>query len=245
MVIFLILYVAGYSSQTNIDAGIKKTDALYQEYLKTEKQQPLREAAAILDELNASFPDKYSIAWRRARAYYNLGDDAKLTSEKLKMFEQALEASKKAVELNPDGVECHYWLGVSSGGYGEVKGMFKALSLIGTIRKEMDAAIKIDPSYENGGAYLVLGRLDYELPGVLGGSNKRAIQRYEEGLKVSPSNLLMKVYLAESYIDADRKEDARKILDSVLLKNPGPNPDPDLRDAQREARKIMLKHFKS
>jgi len=105
----------------------------------------------------------------------------------------------------------------------------------------METVIKINPAYQNGGAYLVLGRMDFELPGLMGGSNKRAIQEYEQGLKVAPSNQLIKAYLAESYIDAGRKEEARKLLIEVL--NGSGEEAPETRDARKEARKLYDKHF--
>jgi len=109
------------------------------------------------------------------------------------------------------------------------------------IRAEMEAVIRINPGYQNGGAYLVLGRMDYELPGVMGGSSKRAIQEYEQGLKVAPSNALMKVYLAESYIDAGRKDEARNLLNQVL--NNSGDQSPEMRDARKQGRKLYDKNF--
>jgi hypothetical protein len=224
------------------DGKLQQADALYNRYRQTDDQAPLKEAATLLDGLQQAEPDNYDVLWRRSRVYYSLGDDAKANSEKLRLFDQAIQSAKHATEVKPGGVEGHYWLGVGDGGYGEAKGMFKALSMTKNIRTEMEAVIRIDPAYENGGAYLVLGRMDFELPGVMGGSKKRAIQEYEDGLRVAPSNPLMKVYLAESYIGADRKPEAKNLLDQVLAAPASPAT-PEMRDAKREARKLYDKHF--
>jgi tetratricopeptide (TPR) repeat protein len=220
---------------------LKQADSQYKQFESTENQEPLKQAVAILDGLSQSEANNYEVAWRRARAYYSLGDDAKANSEKLRLFDQAIQSGKHAVELKPDGVEGHYWLGVSDGEYGQAKGMFKALSMTKNIRSEMEAVIRINPAYQNGGAYLVLGRMDFELPGLMGGSSKRAIQEYEQGLKVAPSNALMKVYLAESYIDAGRKDEARNLLNQVL--NDSSDQSPEMRDARKQGRKLYDKHF--
>jgi len=228
-------------AQAPVSEKLKLVDSLYKQYESTEKQDLLRQGTAILDGLAQTDPNNYEVAWRRARAYYSLGDDAKGNSEKLRLFDLAIQSSKHAVELKSDGVEGHYWLGVSYGEYGQAKGMFKALSMTKNIRAEMETVIKINPAYQNGGAYLVLGRMDYELPGVIGGSKKKAIQEYEQGLKVAPSNLLMKVYLAEAYIDAERKDEARTLLNEVL--NRGGEQTPEIRDARKEAKKLYDKNF--
>jgi hypothetical protein len=235
------MLVAAISYAQGGDGKLQQADALYRKYKQSDNVASVKEAIAVLDELQQASPDSYDVLWRRARAYYGAGDDTKQNSEKLRLFDQAMQSGKKAVAVKPDGVEGHYWLGVGSGGYGEARGMFKAMSLVGNIRKEMETVIKLDPSYENGGGYLVLGRLDYELPGIMGGSKKRAIQSYEQGLKVAPSNLLMKVYLAESYIDADRKSEAKSLLDDVLSSS---GSGADYNDAKRQAQKVLSKHFR-
>jgi tetratricopeptide (TPR) repeat protein len=227
--------------QGAISEKLKQADSLYKQYESTENQEPLKRAVAILDELSQTDSANYDVAWRRARAYYSLGDDARANSEKLRLFDQAIQSGKHAVDLKSDGVEGHYWLGVSDGEYGQAKGMFKALSMTKNIRSEMEAVIRINSAYQNGGAYLVLGRMDYELPGIAGGSSKRAIQEYEQGLKVAPNNPLMKVYLAESYIDAGRKDEARNLLKQVL--NDTSDQTPEMRDARKQGRKLYDKHF--
>ncbi|HKV37642.1 MAG TPA: TRAP transporter TatT component family protein [Blastocatellia bacterium] len=238
---FLLLAV-GFSLQTPNGAKFQQSDSLYEQYRKTESMAVLKQVVTVLDGLAAADPNDYGAAWRRARAYYSLGDDTKPNSEKLKLFSQAIDSATHAVALRADGVEGHYWLALADGEYGEAKGMFKALSLTGPIRREMQTVIRINPAYENGGAYLVLGKMDYELPGVMGGSTKRAIQEYQDGLKVAPANPLLKVYLAESYIGSGRKEEGRTLLDQVLGEHPS-DPSPDLKDAQEEARKLYKKNF--
>ena len=225
------------------DDKLSRSDALFAESDTTEKIETLRSAAALLDELEKAEPASYDVRWRRARAYQALGDAAPKDAEKLELFDRAIESGKKAIELRSDRVEGHYWLGVSYGGYGEAKGMLKALSMIDDIRREMNAVIKIDPKYEDASAYLVLGRIDFELPGLFGGNDKRAIEEYEQGLKLAPSNAVMKLYLADSYLDAGRKDEAKKLLEDLMALKADEHSPRDVRRAQREAKKSFEKHF--
>src|SRR5215469_2471369 len=119
--------------QAPVSERLRQADSLYKHYESTENQEPLRQAVTILDALNKSDPANYDAAWRRARAYYSLGDDAKGNSEKLRLFDQAIQSARHAVEIKPDGVEGHYWLGVSDGEYGQAKGMLKAYSMTKSI----------------------------------------------------------------------------------------------------------------
>ena len=230
-------------SSASDEKPIEQADALFAEYDTSEKLDALRRAASLLDELERSAPDDYAVRWRRARAYQSLGEAAKKSSEKLDLFDRAIASGKKAIELAPTRVEGHYWLGVSYGGYGEAKGMLKALSMIDDIRKEMNEVIRIDPKYEDASAYLVLGRIDFELPGLFGGNDKRAIEEYEQGLKLAPSNTMLKLYLAESYYDAGRKDEAKKLFEELVALKTDEHSPRDVKQAQREAQKDLDKHF--
>src|SRR5436853_7463988 len=94
-----------------------------------------------------------------------------------------------------------------------MKGALQSLNMVKTIRKEFEAALLINPSYENGAIYSALGQIDLNLPKLLGGSDKRGIERLEAGLKVGPDNAELAVTFAVVYGRKVRKEDARKQLD--------------------------------
>jgi tetratricopeptide (TPR) repeat protein len=219
-----------------IEDKLQQADSLYQKYKQSEDIAAIKEAVAALDEIQQANPDVYAVLWRRSRAYYGLGDDTEQNSEKLKLFNQAIQSARQAIAVNPGGVEGHYWLGVTLGGYGEAQGMFKAVSLVGSIRKEIETVIRLDPSYESAGGYLVLGRMDFELPPILGGSKKRSIREYEQGLKIAPSNPIIKIYLAESYIDADRRPEAKALLEDVLS---AAGSGAEYNDAKRHAQELI------
>lgn len=238
---------AGGSSSPGLIAAengkLERVDALVREFDESEKPESLRAASALLDELAQSAPPDYGLHWRRARIDQILGVIASDDDEKLSLFDRAIQSGKAAVKSKPDGVEGHYWLGTSYGCYGEVKGMLKALSMIDDIRDEMQAVIKIDAKYDDAGAYLVLGKIDFELPGWLGGSSKRAIEEYEQGLKLAPSNALMKLYLSDSYYDAGRRDEAKKLLEEIIALKLDLHSTRDARRAQREAKKSFEKRF--
>ncbi len=116
----------------------------------------------------------------------------------------------------PTRAEGHFWLGVNYGSYGEAKGVLKSLSLVGPIKAEMGAVLRIDPGYENGGANRVLGRVYYKLPGFVGGSNKKSLLNLLRSKELGPKDGLTRIYLAETYLALDEVEKAREELEFVL-----------------------------
>ena len=86
-----------------------------------------------------------------------------------------------------------------------------------------------------------LGQIDLNLPRLLGGNERRGIERLEEGLKVGPDNAELKVTLAEVYRKKGRRDDARKLVDSVLSVNDPARSPIELEELRTKARSLLEK----
>jgi tetratricopeptide (TPR) repeat protein len=100
------------------------------------------------------------------------------------------------------------------GRWGEAKGIMKAMFLIKPIRAEMNATLKISPSY--GGAHRVLGEMLWQIPGFAGGDKKGALAEYEKAVSLAPGHSSNYLVLADAYEHFDRKDDAIKALNDLL-----------------------------
>ncbi len=115
LVIILLVQFSSLGQSQPDQNKLRRADAFYAQYRPSEDLSVLKEAAVLLDGLEKADPANYDVRWRCARAYQSLGDDTKPNAEKLRLLELAIESGKRAVEIKPDGVEGHYWLGVSYG----------------------------------------------------------------------------------------------------------------------------------
>ena len=88
------------------------------------------------------------------------------------------------------------------------------LSEIEDIKREMEAVLKIDESFQSGSAYMALGQVYLKAPRILGGDVSKAIEYLEKGLKFGPNNALMRLQLAEAYAAAKRDGEAKKAIES-------------------------------
>lgn len=199
-----------------------------------------RQALSLLERVLETRPDEYQLLWRAARVYYHVGDDA-AAGEKQHYFERGIAAGQRAVALHPTGVEGHFWLGANYGGLSEVRGILQALQMIKQVRAEMETALRLQASYEDGGAYLALGQLDRQLPRLFGGSVKRAIAYLEQGLRVAPQNMSMRLALAQAYVDAGRRDDGRQQLLEILHMPVLPARARANRATQEKARQLLNK----
>lgn len=201
----------------------------------------LKQAALLMEQLAAREASNYEAWWRLARVRYYAGDREKDQTKKTKLFQSGVEAAKKAVASDDKRVEGHFWFAANEGEYANLKGSLQSLGLVKTIRKEFEAALAINPAYENGSIYSALGQIDLNLPRLFGGNERRGIARLEEGLKVGPNNAELKVTLAEVYQKKGRRDEARKLVESVLSVNDPARSPMEMAELRTKARALLEK----
>ncbi len=214
---------------------LAEADALYEGRVDMAKA---RVAVAALRQAQVADYGNYEVAWKLARAAYFVGDRTDNDDESDDMFRLGTEAGQVAVKLQPDKADGHFWLGANYGGTAE-NSTLASLASVQDIKREMEAVIKIDESYESGSAYLGLGRLYMQAPRVLGGDLNKAIEYLEKGLKFGANNSLLRFYLAEAYEDANRTSEAKKQIEAIMAITPEPNYAAEHSDAVARAKKLL------
>ncbi len=202
----------------------------------------VREGLQALRRVRAVQPENYDAAWRMARLDYTLGDKSPDAKEQVTAFTEGIEAGETAARVGNDKPEGHFWYGANKGGYAETQGPLSGLSAAKELRKEMERVVQIDPKFQGGSAYMVLGRLDLELPELLGGSTKRALETLETGLNFGgDQNSLFRLRLAEAYLANKRPADARQQANFILNMKPAPDYLPEYQESVEGARKVLAK----
>lgn len=210
-------------------------------YAQREDLARVREGLALLRRARTADQNSYDAAWRIAQFDYYLGAHTKEREERDKAFEEGIEAGKRAVALQDNRPEGHFWLGANHGGVAQTS-LLGGLAEIDDIREQMQAVLKVDEGYQSGSAYMVLGQVELEA-GRMMGDPAQAVEYLEKGLKFGPNNALLRLRLAQAYIKVNRKDDARKQLDAIIKATPDPNYLPEHKEAVMEARKILDRGF--
>lgn len=223
------------SAQTN---SIARADEFF---AARDNGDNLKQAASLMEQLTVHEPSNYDAWWRLSRLRYYLGDREKDPSKKTRLFQAGVDAAKKAVAIDDKRVEGHFWFAANEGEYADLKGVLQSLNLVKTIRKEFEAALAINPGFENGAIYSALGQIDLNLPRWLGGNEHRGIERLEEGLKIGANNAELRVTLAEVYQKKGRTDEARKLVESVLGSNDPARSAAELEELRTKARALLDK----
>ena len=200
----------------------------------------VRQGLIALRHSQATEAGNYDLAWRLAKFNYYLGSHTANDTERDKAFREGMEAGKLAVKLQDGKPDGHFWLGANYGGSAKVS-MLTGLAEIDEIKREMEAVLKLDEGYQAGSAYMVLGQVYLEAPRLLGGDTQKAIEYFEKGLKFGPNNALLRWHLAQAYADANRIEDARKEIDTLLTMKVDPGYEPEHKEAVEKSQKLAEK----
>jgi tetratricopeptide (TPR) repeat protein len=212
-------------------------------YAQRESVERVREAVAVMRRARALDFGNYEAAWKSAKFGYYLGEHEKEEKLRAEAFREGIAAGEAAVRIEPNKPEGHFWLGANLGGRARLQGPLYALASVPDIRKEMEAVIKLEEGFQAGSAYLALGQIDLELPEVLGGNRERAVENLEKGLRFGEDNALLRLRLAEAYLNVKRTEDARKQLNAIFKLKPSPDYLPEYKQAEAEARALLEKRF--
>ena len=224
-----------------VSVDVQKADDYY---LGRQNVSNVDRGIELLREDLTRSPQDYESWWRLAK-FGNYRARHASGPEKVKLLKQAVDAGKKAVALQPNSVEGHFWLGASYGLLAEESGLIEGLRLVDTIRHEMEIVEKVDPNYEESSGLRTLARVDYRAPFFKGGDKQKSIRLLEECDRRFPDNSLTLLYLADSYIAVGRRGEARDLLERIVKMCPDPQYGPELADNQTEAREALTKNFRT
>ena len=229
--------VSALPSGRSAAESIAQADELYAQRADVMK---VRQGLIALRQAAAEHATNYEVAWRVSKYNYYLGSHTTDETEQEKAFHDGTEAGKLAVKLNTDRPEGHFWLGANYGGNAEISTL-AGLAEIEDIKREMEAVLKIDESFQSGSAYMALGQVYLKAPRILGGDVGKAIEYLEKGLKFGPNNAPLRLRLAEAYAEAKRIPDAHRELKILFESQPSPGFEPEHNDAVREGRELEAK----
>lgn len=140
-----------------------------------------------------TIPNDYEISWKTARLVYFIGNFGAAqkrfadSKDGIKLFNFGAAAGKLALKQKPNKVEGYYWYAVDLGSYGLAKGILSAASNAKDGMEALNKSYQIDPSYQWYGSSRILGRYYEELPGIFGGSSKKALELFEEATTKAPN----------------------------------------------------------
>jgi tetratricopeptide (TPR) repeat protein len=220
--------------------SFERGDEAFRKRVEPERaKEALENYRALIQER----PQDVEAAWRFSMASYFVGMRIAPQSDRAKIFSEGRDVGQKAVALRSDCAPCHFWTAINMALYGKEVGIFKTLFTLAEIREHLKKALEADPKYANAGAQRLLGAVEENLPGILGGSDVRALEYYQDALRVSPEEPLNYLFLVRLLFKQNRNQDdaihlAQKGIQIAIL-DPGRI---ESIEAQSELRELLNKY---
>lgn len=156
-------------------------------------------------------------------------------SEQEKLYEALAARASDATARYPGKAEPLVWEGIILSSWAGAKGGLGALSLVKESRKQLEAAIAIDPDALQGSAYTSLGTLYFKVPGwpIGFGDSEKAEELLKQALEINPDGIDPNFFYGEFLLEEDRYAESVAVLSHAL--QAAPRPDRPIADAGRKA----------
>jgi tetratricopeptide (TPR) repeat protein len=193
-------------------------------------------------------PDDYEACWKIARSYFYLGDKLPETKElkdrHKEMGEQGMSYAKRALKVNPEGIEGHYYYALSLAQYSIGISIVKALvkGLAPDYERHLEKALAINREYDYAGPLRAMGRYWYRLPWPKR-NLKKSIFYLQESVEVAPLSIRGYVYLAESYLKDGKKDRVQGELEKALRIESNTGLEVDAKRWKERAEELLKEHF--
>ena len=176
-------------------------------------------------------PRNYDALVKATREAVDVGEYNADDKERDRLYTEAEQYARRAVEVNPGDAEGHFELSRALGRRALSLGKRDQVKYAGEVRKEALEALRINPRHP--GAMHVMGRWNYEIlrlngflrmmaktflgGGVFNEANWDAAQRYlEQATAIEPGRLVHHLDLARVYAARDMRDKAREQYEATI-----------------------------
>ena len=236
LAVCFILSLAAWSRAADVSTVISEADHVYG--LRSRRGMA-REAAVFYRLALSQDPGNFEAGWKLCRALHWAGTHEKAKAQKLAFFREGRQVADMLVRSRPRSVAGYYYRALFNA---RILALTRDPSLLFAIRKDLDRSLALDPIYDGGAPYWVLGGLYAKLPWYAGGDLAKGVAALEKAVAVGPRRLRNHVYLAQAYLEAGKVKKAHTILAKVLARSPEPGSGPEFEEWRSRARRLLQNH---
>ena len=250
-VLFCFMVVHGICSQNELEKGITNYNQRFEGSVKSSaKLGPITKAINNFQYALKNTATETDAALYLLKSYYFRGKYVHKDKEKQKYdFSKGKELGEKYVKKYPDSAPFQFWYLVNLGSWSEVYGIITAAreGVAEIMKEHSEIIISLDPEYENGGGYFMLGAVHFKSPYIpfllSWPDNDDAIKYLTKALNIGEATPNQKIYLAQAMYKDGQKSQAIEMLKEVA--NMEPSVDEIVRDwEQIEIAEQLLSEYR-
>ena len=208
LAVMLAVPAAG-SAQAPTEEARTLLSSYREDITRIDRARDLLEAAVARDGTDVRVLVMLSRAWYLYAENRTETEEARLTA-----YEKGWAAAERAIARAPNDPDAHLWLAINLGSWAQVKGLFRSLITLNTVRREVDTVLRLDPN--NVDAHIMAGSLNREIPAIMGGDKAKSEEYFKTAKRLAPHRSGARIELAKLYIKQGRIPEARQELQGVL-----------------------------
>ena len=241
----------GICSQNELEKGITLYNQRLEGSVKSSaKPEPITNAISHFQYALKNSATETDAELYLLKSYYFRGKYVHENKEKQKAdFSEGKNLGERYIKKYPDSAPFRYWYLVNLGSWSEVYGIITAArkGVADLMREHSEIIISLDPEYENGGGYFMLGAVHFKSPYIpfflSWPDNSDAIKYLTKALNIGEATPNQKVYLAQALYKDGQKNRAIDMLKEVA--NMQPSTEETVRDwEQIELAEQLLSEYR-
>ena len=246
---FMVAY--GICSQNELEKGITLYNQRLEGSVKSSaKPEPITNAISHFQYALKNSATETDAELYLLKSYYFRGKYVHENKEKQKAdFSEGKNLGERYIKKYPDSAPFRYWYLVNLGSWSEVYGIITAArkGVADLMKEHSEIIISLDPEYENGGGYFMLGAVHFKSPYIpfflSWPDNSDAIKYLTKALNIGEATPNQKVYLAQALYKDGQKNRAIDMLKEVA--NMQPSTEETVRDwEQIELAEQLLSEYR-
>ena len=227
-VLFCFMVAHGICNHNELEKGIALYDQRLEGSVKSSaRPEPITNAISHFQYALKNTATETDAALYLLKSYYFRGKYVHKDKEKQKLdFSKGKELGEKYIKKYPDSAPFQFWYLVNLGSWSEVYGIITAAreGVADLMKEHSEIIISLDPEYENGGGYFMLGAVHFKSPYIpfflSWPDNNKAITYLTKALTIGDAVPNQKVYLAQALYKDGQKNRAIEMLKEVANMQP-------------------------
>jgi len=191
------------------------------------KPMQIERAITYFENVLSNETNKKEAALYLLKSYYFKGKFAEEDKDlKKNILKKGKDFGLGLIEEFPNSVECRYWYLVNLGSWAEEYGIFAAAKegVADQMKYHSGKIISLNPEYENGAGYFLLGAVHYKapyIPFILSWpNNKEAIKYLRLAYDTGDVEIAQMVYLSQALHKGKRKDEAIFLIEKAMNVEP-------------------------
>lgn len=221
--LLLALTITTLAAQSPLELGIEAFEnRAHGSREDLAKGIPIQTAIDYLEKAITDSVSELDAAVYLLKSYYYRGKFTGLDKDEQKaVFQQGKDLGEKYIAAYPRLAALRYWYLSNLGSWAEVYGIFAAAKagVSDLMKHHSEIIISLDPNYEDGGGYFMLGAVHFKspyIPFILSWpDNDDAIKNLKLAIGIGEATPVQKVYLAQALYKDGQKTKAIRLLEEV------------------------------